>query len=88
MPCERLRHRQLGAMLQSQGADVAPTAVVVEAAGKLHDSAPGLVAAWQQAKLQDLPGINKQLQEAKLKPLKPHPEQPDEVEIDINRDEE
>ena len=71
-----------------QGADVAPTTQVVEAIGKLHEQAPPLVAAWQKAKLEDLSALNKQLQNAKLKPLKTRPEAAEEIEIDVNRDEE
>jgi hypothetical protein len=78
----------LSLMGNLQGADVAPTSVATEAIANLHTQAPGMVAAWQQLKLQELPAINKQLEGAKLEPLKTRPKNADEVEIDVNRDEE
>ncbi len=83
-----MRGALLSLMGNLQGADVAPTSVATEAIATLHTQAPGMVAAWQQLKLQELPAINKQLEGAKLEPLKTRPKNADEVEIDVNRDEE
>jgi hypothetical protein len=76
-----LRGALLGLFGSLQGADAPPTAQVTQAVQTVHAQAPGVVAAWQSAKLQDIANVNKQLQDNKLQPLKPKPAAPEEVEL-------
>jgi len=63
-------------------ADVAPTAAQLNAAADAERQLSGLMKSWEEIKVTDLPGVNKQLRGAKLSEIQPETSGLSETQMD------